>query len=234
MFKNLSVIIPVFNEVNTIKEIIMRVEAVELNGDIEKEIIIIDDGSTDGTTEILDAFKKSYKIIFLKKNKGKGAAVKKGFEASRGDIVLIQDADFEYDPADYSSLLKPILQEKADVVYGSRLMTTRPHRVLFYWHYVANMFLTTLSNMLTNLNLTDMETGYKVFTRRVIDKITPQLKSKRFGIEPELTALVARHRFKVYEVGISYYGRSYKEGKKIGWRDGLAAVWYILKYNLFH
>ncbi len=244
----LSIIIPVFNEKNTIQKILDKVEKASLPLGLQKEVIIIDDGSTDGTKEILknlenkfSTFSKEgaskalnkYKIFYQEKNQGKGAALKKGFLAANGDIILIQDADLEYNPDEYQVLLQPILEGKADVVYGSRLMTSRPHHVLLYWHYLGNKLITTFSNMLTNLNLTDMETGYKVFTRRVIEKIVPNLKSKRFGIEPEITAKVAKNKFRIYEVGISYYGRTYAEGKKINWKDALAAVWHIIRFNLF-
>ncbi len=174
-----------------------------------------------------------YKIIFLEKNQGKGNAVKQGFLASTGNYIIIQDADLEYNPEEYNMLLEPLVNNKADVVYGSRLLTGRPHHVLFFWHYLGNKFLTILSNALTNLNLSDIETCYKVFTRQALDKIKNKLRSKRFGIEPEITALVAKNKFRVYEIGISYYGRGYEEGKKINWKDGLLAIWYLLKYNLF-
>lgn len=228
----LSVVIPVYNEKNTINEILKRVQNASVD-DLEKEIIIIDDFSTDGTREILRSFAGSHTVIFHDKNYGKGAALRSGFSKVTGDIVIIQDADLEYDPVDYPILIKPILDGRADVVYGSRLMTNQAHRVLFFWHYLANNFLTFISNLLTNLTLTDMETCYKVFTKEVLDKILPQLKSNRFGIEPELTARFAKNKFRIYEVGISYSGRTYKEGKKINWKDGLAAFWHIIKYNLF-
>jgi glycosyltransferase involved in cell wall biosynthesis len=239
MFKYmiLSIIIPVFNERKTLKEILRRVNDAPLPDDMKKEIIIIDDGSTDGTVNILKDLEtlpeNNYRIFYQEKNIGKGAAITKGLLKSTGDIALIQDADFEYDPNEYSMLLQPILNKEADVVYGSRLMSSKPHRVLLYWHYLANRIMTTFSNMLTNLNLTDMETCYKVFSRKVIDKIAPELKSNRFGIEPEITARVARERFKIYEVGISYHGRDYTEGKKLNWKDGVAAIWHILRFNLF-
>jgi glycosyltransferase involved in cell wall biosynthesis len=231
-FKKLSVVIPVFNEKNTIRTIISRVESSPLS--LEKEIILIDDGSGDGTREILKDFSGKHQVIFHEKNKGKGASLRTGFSAATGDIVIIQDADLEYDPKEYPLLLGPILEGRADVVYGSRLLTTRPHRVLFFWHYMANNLLTFFSNMLTNLNLSDMETCYKVFTKEVLQAILPRLRSERFGIEPEMTALFAKNKFRIYEVGISYSGRSYKEGKKINWKDGISALWHIIKFNLFN
>ncbi len=228
--KKLSVVIPVYNEKNTILEILKQVEAVDL--DLEKEIIIIDDYSTDGTREILKNLNQNkYKIIFQEKNCGKGAALKKGFLAATGDIILTQDADLEYDPKDYQRLLGPILTNRADVVYGSRFLTSEPKRVLYIWHLVGNFFLTGLSNLLTGLTFSDMETGYKAFRKEVVDSFKHQLKSERFGIEPELTAKVARGKWRIYEVGISYYGRIYTEGKKINWKDGLAAIWHIIKFN---
>lgn len=228
----LSIVIPVFNEENTIKEIVRQVEAVALP--LEKEIIIIDDCSTDGTREILKKFnQRQYKIIFREKNGGKGAALHDGFLRATGEIIIIQDADLEYDPNDYPKILGPILKGRGDVVYGSRFVTGDPKRVLYFWHLLGNMFLTKLSNVLTGLTFSDIETGCKVFRREVVDSFKHKLKSKRFGIEPEITAWVAKGRWRVYEVGISYYGRTYKEGKKINWRDGLAAIWHIIKYNLF-
>ena len=222
----LSVVIPVFNEKKTILDIIERVRGV----DIQKEIIIVDDFSTDGTRSILQALLPSadLKIVFQPQNRGKGAALRRGFEEVAGDIVVIQDADLEYDPEEYHTLIQPILSKKADVVYGSRFLSG-PHRVLLFWHSVGNRLLTTFSNMMTDLNLTDMETCYKVFRAEVLQKI--KLRENRFGFEPEFTAKVARARCRIYEVPISYSGRDYSEGKKVGWKDGIAAIYFILKYR---
>jgi glycosyltransferase involved in cell wall biosynthesis len=226
----LTVVIPVFNEKSTIQEILRRVQAVEVG--IDKEIIIVDDGSTDGTREILQQLASpAVKVILHEKNAGKGGALKTGFSHVDGDIVLIQDADLEYDPREFPVLLAPILDGRADVVYGSRFLGG-PHRVLYFWHYVGNKALTTFSNMLCNLNLTDMETCYKVFRREVLQKIN--LKSRRFGVEPEITAKVARLRCRIYEVPISYSGRDYAEGKKIGWKDGIAAFFHIVRFRFFN
>lgn len=227
-----SIVMPVFNERSTIGEIVRRVEKVELPG-MEKEIIIVDDRSTDGTSAVLDGMRNSHVILKHERNRGKGAALRTGFARATGDIIIVQDADLEYDPAQYRILLQPILDGDADVVYGSRFVTVFPRRVLYFSHYLANTLLTFLSNVLTGLNLSDMETGFKVFNRKVITNILPHLTSERFGIEPELTARVAQREFRIYEVGISYNGRTYEEGKKIGLKDGLAALWFILYYNIF-
>ena len=228
----LSIVIPVYNEKKYIQEIIRRVKEVRLPG-IDKEIIIIDDYSSDGSRQLIQDQLESQvnKVIYQEKNLGKGAALRSGFQAVTGDIVIVQDADLEYDPQEYEKLLKPILDGKADVVYGSRFVGSEPHRVLLFWHYVGNKILTLLSNMFTNMNLTDMETCYKMFRREVLDSV--KIEQDRFGFEPEITAKVARRHWRIYEVGISYSGRNYAEGKKIKWKDGLSAVWYILKYNLF-
>jgi len=226
----LSIIIPVYNEKKTIQDIIDRVQSVELG--LEKEIIIVDDGSEDGTREVLKTIDlPNIKIHLHDKNQGKGAALQTGFAQAKGDIVLIQDADLEYDPREYPKLLEPILDGRADVVYGSRFLGG-PHRVLFFWHYVGNKFLTTFCNMVSNLNLTDMETCYKVFRKDIIDRIT--LKSKRFGIEPEITVKISKLKCRIYEVPISYSGRDYSEGKKIGWKDGIAALFHILRFKFFN
>jgi len=226
----ISIVIPVFNEVQTISTVLEQVEAVDLP--CAKEIVIVDDFSTDGTRELLQKLDKNgaIRVIYHSRNQGKGAALKAGFAQARGDIVIIQDADLEYDPQEYPKLIQPILDGKADVVYGSRFMGSGPHRVIYYWHYVGNTLLTLLSNMLTNLNLTDMETCYKAFKKEVLAQIV--IEEKRFGFEPEITAKVAKLNCRIYEVGISYSGRSYQEGKKIGWKDGFRALWCILKYNL--
>jgi glycosyltransferase involved in cell wall biosynthesis len=225
---NLSVIIPVYNEVDTLDVIMSAVAAVP----VDKEIILVDDGSVDGSREKLQQFENQdgIQILYHDRNQGKGAAIRTGIAAARGDLVIIQDADLEYDPREIPLLMQPILAGRADVVYGSRFMGSGPHRVLYFWHYLGNMGLTLLSNMFTNLNLTDMETCYKLFRREVIQGIT--IEESRFGLEPELTAKIAKGRWRIYEIGISYAGRTYEEGKKIGWKDGIRAVWCILKYNL--
>ena len=222
----LSIIIPAFNEAAFLPEVIRRV--VETTYD--KEIIIVDDGSADGTREYLKGLvSEGIKVIVHEKNMGKGAAMRTGIAVATGDVVIVQDADLEYDPKDYPVLLEPIIQGKADVVYGSRFLGG-PHRVLFFWHSVGNSFITLISNMFTDLNLTDMETGYKAFRKKVFETIT--IESNRFGFEPEITAKVAKKGFRIYEVPISYSGRSYQEGKKITWKDGVKAVFTVFKYNL--
>jgi len=223
----LSVVIPVFNEKDTIRKIYDCVRAVNPDG----EIILVDDFSTDGTREILKGLADdSTQVILHEKNQGKGAALRSGFRHALGDIVIIQDADLEYDPNDYAKIIAPIIAGKADVVYGSRFMGDQAHRVVYFWHRVGNGFLTLLSNMLTNLNLTDMETCYKAFRREIIQSI--EIEENRFGFEPEITAKIAKMRCRIFEVGISYYGRTYEEGKKIGWKDGISAIRSIIRYNL--
>ncbi len=223
----LSVVIPVYNERATIEEILRRVEATGLS----HEIIVVDDGSTDGTREVLQGVPEGrMRLILQEKNSGKGRALRAGFEAATGDVVLVQDADLEYDPTDYPALLAPIVEGHADVVVGSRFLGGT-HRVLYFWHYLGNRLLTMLSNMLTNLNLTDMECCYKVFRADVLRQLT--LRSSRFGIEPELVARVAKLGCRVYEVPVSYFGRDYEHGKKITWKDGLAAIWHIVRFGLF-
>lgn len=223
----LSVVIPVYNEISTIEEILKRVQSVPQ----DKEIIVIDDGSTDGTREWLEKLTmQEITVLFHSENKGKGAALRTGFEQATGHIVIIQDADLEYDPRDYDCLISPIADGRADVVFGSRFLGG-PHRVLFFWHYVGNKVLTVLSNMLTNLNLSDMETGYKAFRTSLLQKI--RIKSNRFGFEPEITAKFAKLKCRIYEVPISYSGRGYEEGKKITWRDGLAALFHVIRFRFF-
>jgi glycosyltransferase involved in cell wall biosynthesis len=223
-------VIPCFNEVGTIERIIAAVRA---SPHPDKEIIVVDDGSSDGTREKISGELRPLidQLVMHEKNQGKGAALRSGIRAATGDIVIIQDADLEYDPNEYPNLIAPIAEDRADVVYGSRFMGAAPHRVLYFWHRVGNGFLTLLSNMFTNLNLTDMETCYKAFRRSVIQSI--EIEEDRFGFEPEITAKVSKLGCRIYEVGISYYGRTYAEGKKIGYRDGFRAIYCIVKYNLF-
>jgi len=225
----LSVIMPIYNERATVRAVVERVLAVPL----EIELLCVDDGSHDGSKEILQelaSVKPQVKVLLQPQNMGKGAALRRGIQEATGDFVIIQDADLEYDPAEYPSLLGPLLADKADVVYGSRFLGGAPHRVLYFWHSVGNSFLTLLSNCLTNINLSDMETCYKVFRRGIIQSIP--IEEDRFGFEPEITVKVAKRRLRIYEVGISYQGRTYEEGKKIGWKDGVRALWCLLKYSV--
>jgi len=236
MAQTLSIVIPAYNEENTIIEILTALDAVVLPNDLAKELVIVDDCSKDDTLKRIEAFKANnpsldIKLHSLAKNGGKGGALHKGFELATGDFIIIQDADLEYDPNEYELLLRPMLEGKADVVYGSRFIGGSPHRILFFWHTIGNKFLTFLSNMCTNLNLTDMETCYKLFRADILKSL--KLKEKQFGFEPEVTAKMSRiPNIRIYEVGISYYGRTYAEGKKINWKDGMWALWCIFRYNL--
>jgi len=224
----LSIVVPCFNEINTLQELIQKIKNSPIKN---KEIIIVDDYSTDGSREFLEKIKDhQIKIKFHKKNRGKGAALRTGIGFAQGKVVIIQDADLEYDPEDYPNMINPIIKNKADVVYGSRFKGGQPHRVVYFWHRVGNGFLTLLSNIFTDLNLSDMETCYKAFKREIIQSI--KIEEDRFGFEPEITAKISKKNYRIYEVGISYYGRTYKEGKKIGWKDGVQAIFCILKYNL--
>jgi len=225
----LSVVMPVYNEQATLREVVARVLAVPL----EVELICVDDGSRDGSREILAELQIDHpqiRVMLQPKNMGKGAALRCGIQEATGDFIIIQDADLEYDPSDYPALLGPLIEDKADVVYGSRFLGSGPHRVLYFWHSVGNSILTLISNALTNMNMTDMETCYKVFRREILQSI--RIEEDRFGFEPEITVKISKRRLRVYEVGIGYWGRTYEEGKKIGWRDGFRALWCLLKYSL--
>jgi len=235
--KKLSVIIPAYNEAATIHLILHRIKSVVLEDNVQKEVIIVDDCSKDKTQDAVKNFIENHPDVHIvycrhERNRGKGAAIHTGIDQSSGDFIIIQDADLEYNPEEYNLLLRPVLEGYADVVYGSRFMGGRPHRILFFWHTIGNKFLTFLSNMLSNLNLTDMETCYKLFRADILKSI--KLREKRFGFEPEVTAKIARiPNIRIYEVGISYFGRTYEEGKKIGWKDGFRAIYCIMKYNIF-
>jgi glycosyltransferase involved in cell wall biosynthesis len=236
MYSKLSILVPCYNEAPSIIEVIQKILSTNLHYPLAKEIIVVDDGSTDNSFETIRIFLSRtlapITVIQNEKNLGKGASVMKALQHATGEIVIIQDADLEYDPSDYTKLLQPIMDGRADVVYGSRFKGEGPHRVLFYFHRVGNRFLTFLSNLFTQINLTDMETGYKMFRTEVLKQVS--IKEKRFGFEPEVTAKVSRIRnIRIYEVGISYYGRTYDQGKKIRWTDGFAAIWCILRYNIF-
>jgi glycosyltransferase involved in cell wall biosynthesis len=237
MSQTLSILIPAYKEARTIHEILDKVLAVKLLNDLQKEIVIVNDCSKDDTQKVVEAYfakNQTIKNILFQQpfNQGKGAAIRKAIELATGDFIIVQDADLEYDPEEYNLLLKPILNNVADVVYGSRFIGGKPHRILFFWHSIGNKLLTTLSNMFTNLNLTDMETCYKLFRAEVIKSI--HIKENRFGFEPEVTAKLSRiPKLRIYEIGISYYGRTYEDGKKIGWKDGFRAIYCILKYGLF-
>ncbi len=225
----LTVVIPVYNEVHTLLTLVERVQRV----DLDKEIVLVDDGSSDGTRELLrrTSFPENVIVRFHEQNQGKGAALRTGFAAATGDLVIVQDADLEYDPQEYPKLIRPITDGLADVVFGSRFVGGETHRVLYFWHSLGNKFLTIFSNAFTNLNLTDMETCYKLFKREVLQQV--KVEENRFGFEPEITAKVSKLKVRIYEVGISYAGRTYEEGKKIGWKDGVRAMWCIVKYNVF-
>ena len=227
----LSVVIPCYNEIDTIYEIVQRVRAIDVD---DIEIIVVDDSSKDGTKNILEEKAKPLvdKIIYHEKNRGKGAALRSGFQEITGDVVVVQDADLEYDPRNIPEMLKLVMGGKADVVYGSRFLGGNPHRVLYFWHYIGNKFLTLLSNMFTNINLSDMETCYKMFRREIIQAV--EIEENRFGFEPEITSKIVRGNYRIYEIGISYFGRTYSEGKKIGWKDGFRAIYAIFKYNIWH